>query len=166
MPGNQKPDEDVDSYIYNMMDQIDTVLLGAKTYELFVDYWPTVTTEKEIIADKLNAMPKVVFSRAREVSWGKWNNARLAKGTLAEEIHRLRQQSGKDMVMFGGAALAQSSMERGLIDEFRLFVTPIILGSGKPLFRPMKDRVALKLLDAKTFKSGTVLLSHVPQPMS
>jgi dihydrofolate reductase len=105
---------------------------------------------------------KVIFSSASEVSWGKWGNARLAQGTVREEIDRLRQQPGKDMVLFGGATLARSFMELGLIDELRLFVTPIILGSGKPLFRPMKDRVALKRVDARTFESGTVLLSYVP----
>lgn len=164
MPGNQTPDMEVDSYMLNMMDEMDTMLLGARTYELFVAYWPTATTEEQIVADKLNAMTKVVFSSAREVTWGQWNNARLAKGTLSEEITRLKQQSGKDMVIFGGATLAQSFMELGLIDEFRLFVTPIILGSGKPLFRPMRDTVALKQVDARTFESGTILLSYVPQP--
>jgi len=163
MPGNQKPDQEVDAYIYDMMDEMDTMLLGANTFEVFEDYWPTASTREEIIADKLNAMPKVVFSKAPEVSWGKWDNARPAKGTLAEEIDRLRHQSGKDMVMFGGAALAQSSMELGLIDEFKLVVSPIILGSGKPLFRRMKDRVDLKLADTRTFKSGAVLLSYVPR---
>jgi dihydrofolate reductase len=161
MPGNQKPDQEVDSYIYEMMDEMDTMLLGGKTYQLFVDYWPTATTDEELIADKLNAMPKVVFSGVPEVNWGKWDNARLARGTLAEEINGLRQQSGKNMVMFGGASLAQSCMELGLIDVFRLFVTPIILGSGKPLFRSMKNKIDLRLLDTRTFRSGTVLLSYI-----
>jgi dihydrofolate reductase len=67
------------------------------------------------------------------------------------------------MVIFGGAALAQSFMELGLIDEFRLFVTPVILGSGKPLFRQLKDRIALKRLSTTSFDSGTVLLAYSPQ---
>jgi dihydrofolate reductase len=163
MPGNEKPDREVDIYLYDMLDEMDTMLLGAKTYELFVAYWPTATTKEQIVADKLNAMRKVVFSSAPEVRWGTWDNARLATGALGEEISRLKQQSGKDMVMFGGANLAQSSMELGIIDEYRLFVTPIILGGGTPLFRPMKDRFPLKRVNARTFESGTVLLSYVPQ---
>ena len=163
MPGNEKPDEEVDAHLYHMLDEMDTMLLGARTYELFVAYWPTATTREQIVADKLNAMRKVVFSSAREVSWGKWDNARLATNDLGEEIRRLKQEPGTDMVMFGGAALAQSCMERGIIDEFRLFVVPIMLGSGKLLFRPMKNRRLLKPVDVKTFPSGTVLLSYVPQ---
>lgn len=163
MPGSEKPDREVDLYIYEMMDEMDTMLLGGRTYELFVEYWPTATTDKEIIADKLNAMRKIVFSSAREVSWGKWDDAWLAKGTLAEEIDRLKRQPGKNMVMFGGARLAQSCMDLGLIDEYRLFVTPIILGGGKPLFKDRKHRIQMKRSDTKTFESGVVLLSYTPR---
>jgi dihydrofolate reductase len=167
MPGTEgRMDPEVDGYLYTMLDETDTMLLGARTYELFVDYWPTKTTKDEIVADKLNALTKVVFSSAPIAPWGKWNNARRAQGTAREEIDRLRQQSGKDMVMFGGAAAAQSFMQLGLIDEFRLFVTPIILGDGKPLFRRMNDRVALRRAGTKTFDSGTVLLSYAPQRVS
>lgn len=163
MPGNEEPDKEVDLYLYEMLDEMDTILLGGKTYKLFVDFWPTATAKEEIIADKLNAMPKIVFSKTLDkVQWGKWRNARLAKGTLAEEIKRLKQETGKDMVMFGGANLAQSCMPLGLIDEYRLFVTPIILGSGKCLFENIKDTTNLKLVKTKTFKSGSVLLDYQP----
>jgi len=164
MPGNQTPDEEVDSHIYEMLDDIDTILLGARTYELFVDYWPGATTQQEVIAEKLNAKQKIVFSNALDdVNWGRWDNARLAKGDLADEISRLKKQSGKDMVIFGGANLAQSSMDLGLIDEWRLIVAPVVLGRGKPLFEGTKERINLNLLKTKTFKSGNVLLSYAPQ---
>ena len=164
MPGGEEhPDEEVDRYVFDMLGKIDTMLLGARTYELFVAYWPTATTKEQIVADRLNAMSKVVFSSVPEVHWGKWGNARLAAASPREEIGRLRQQPGSDMVIFGGAALAQSFTELGLIDEFRLFVAPIILGSGKPLFRPVANRVALRCVGTKAFGSGTVLLSYVPQ---
>jgi dihydrofolate reductase len=164
MPGSEEhPDEEVDRYMFDMLDEVDTMLLGARTYELFVAYWPTATTKEQIVADKLNAMSKVVFSSAREVHWGKWGNTRLAQAPPRQEIGRLHQQPGRDMVIFGGAALSQSFMELGLIDEIRLFVAPIILGRGKPLFRPIANRVALRRVGTKTFGSGTVLLSYVPQ---
>ena len=168
MPGSEgHPDEDVDRYLYDMLDEFDTMLIGARTYELFVAYWPTTTTKEQIAADKLNTMSKVVFSSSvREVHWGKWGKAQLAEGGPREEIERLRQQPGKDMVIFGGAALAQSFIDLGLIDEFRLFVTPIILGSGKPLFRPTTDRVALRRVGTKAFNSGAVLLRYAPQRAS
>jgi dihydrofolate reductase len=164
MPGTPGHlDDEVDRHLFNMLDEMDTMLLGARTYELFVDYWPTKTVKDDIVADKLNAMAKVVFSSGSVARWGKWNNARRAERAAREEIGRLRGQPGKDMVLFGGAALAQSFMELGLIDEFRLFVTPVILGGGKPLFRQVKDRIALKRLSTTSFDSGTVLLAYSPQ---
>lgn len=165
MPGSKDhPDTEVDSCIFRMLDDVDTILLGSATYELFVEFWPTATTKEEIIADKLNAIPKLVFSRTLDkVGWGKWGNARLAKGTLSDEIIGLKRQPGKNMVMFGSASLARSCMELGLIDDYQLFVAPIILGNGKPLFKGTKDKVDLRLANFKKFESGVVLLSYNPK---
>jgi dihydrofolate reductase len=164
MPGTEGHlDPEVDDYLYNMLDEMDTMLLGARTYDLFVDYWPAKTTKDEIVADKLNAMTKVVFSSRPVAPWGRWDNARRAEGTVREEIDRLRTKPGKDMVIFGGATLAQSLTELRVIDEFRLFVTPIILGKGKPLFRVMDNRIGLTRVNARNFTSGTVLLSYAPE---
>ena len=164
MPGNQMPDPEVDAYILDMLDEMDTILLGGATYRVFVDYWPTITTSEEAIADKLNALPKVVFSSSLDsVHWGRWDNARLASGTLIDEINSLQQQRGKDMVMFGGAKLAQSLGKLGLIDEYRLFLSPLILGSGQRLFEETNIRTNLKLASVTAFKSGCVLLVHTPE---
>ena len=95
MPGTPgRLDEEVDRYLFDMLDEMDTMLLGARTYELFVAYWPSKTVQEEIVADKLNAMTKVVFSSAPEVHWGKWGKARLAQGSARDEIDRLRRQPG------------------------------------------------------------------------
>ncbi len=161
MPGNAKPNKEVDTHIYRFLDTVDTVLLGHTTYELFVGFWPSATIDEDISADKLNAIPKIVFSSTLEkVEWGKWNNARLVKQEAKEEILKLKNQPGKDMVIFGGANLVQSFTNMGLIDEYQLLVVPIILGGGKPLFRNIRSRVNLRLLETKAFKSGTALLTY------
>jgi dihydrofolate reductase len=164
MPGNQTPDTEVDAYILDMLDEMDTILLGGTTYRLFVEYWPTITTSQEAIADKLNRLPKVVFSRSLDtVRWGRWDNARLASGTLVDEINHLQQQGGKDMVMFGGARLARSLRKLELVDEYRLFLSPLLLWGGQPLFEETNTRTTLELSSVTAFKSGCVLLVHTPR---
>ena len=92
----------------DFLDTVDTILLGRKTYELFVDFWPTATTDKEIIADRLNTLPKLVFSNTlREAPWGTWRPAQIVRGDAVAEIRRLKEQDGKHMVLWGSLSLAQ-----------------------------------------------------------
>ena len=130
---------------------------GRRTYELFVDYWPKATGPD---ADLLNELPKVVFSRTLKTV--EWNNARLAGGDVAEEISRLKQQPGKDLALFGSADLASTFIRLGLIDEYRIFVTPVVVGDGTPMFKNIKERIALNLLKAATWSSGVVVLYYQP----
>src|SRR5688572_14014914 len=91
------------------LDTVDTILLGRKTYELFVDFWPTATTDKEIIADRLNELPKIVFSNTlTEAPWGKWQPARASRGDAVEAIREPTARSGKHMVPWGSVALAHA----------------------------------------------------------
>jgi dihydrofolate reductase len=112
-----------------LMETTDLLLLGRVTYGLFAGFWPDVTegAEKEF-ADKFNAVPKVVC-------WGKWNEGRIVRGSAADEVQRLKQQSGKDMLISGSVSLAQSLIDHALVDEYRLVMCPVVLGSGRPLFR-------------------------------
>lgn len=156
-------DKEIDRYADELLDTVDAILLGRVTYQLFVDFWPSATTEEEIITDKMNEIPKIVFSRTLDKApWGKWNNARVVKENIAEEIAKLKQQPGKDMVIFGGANLAQTFMQHGLIDEYRLLVNPIVLGGGTPLFKSGSNRINLKLLKTQAFNSGVVGLYYQP----
>jgi dihydrofolate reductase len=117
------------------LDTVDTILLGRKTYELFVDFWPTATTDKEIIADRLNTLPKLVFSNTlREASWGTWLPARVVRGDAVAEIRRLKAQDGKHMVLWGSLSLAQDLMAADLIDEYHLQICPTMVGGGRHLF--------------------------------
>lgn len=101
---------------------------------------------------------KIVFSKSLEKV--EWNNTRLIRDNIAEEISKLKHQPGKNLVIFGSPGLAQTFMQLDLIDEYRLTVNPVVLGSGKPLFRDIKDRTNLKLLETKPFNSGVVGLHY------
>jgi dihydrofolate reductase len=108
----------------------------------------------------MNELPKVIFSKTlNEV---KWNNARLVKDNIAEEVLEMKQQSGKNLLL-NGASIGSTFRQLGLIDEYWLIARPIVLGSGKPLFKDIKDRLSLKLLNAKTLSMGNVLLCYEPR---
>jgi dihydrofolate reductase len=112
------------------------------------------------VAEKMNTMPKIVFSRTLEKA--EWNNTRLVKENVVEEITRLKQQPGQDLIIFGSADLTATFIQYGLIGEYRIMVNPVVLGNGKPLFKGIKDKFNLKLLKTKTFRSGNVLLYYQP----
>jgi dihydrofolate reductase len=155
----QFADEDFDHYAGQMLRSIGGILLGRKTYQLFADYWPSASGPD---ADRMNQLPKVVFSRTLEQVG--WQNTRLVRENVAEEVTRLKQEVGGDLALFGSADLATTLLHHGLIDEFRILVTPVLLGRGKPWFQGLGDQTALKLSSATTWSSGTVALSYLLQP--
>jgi dihydrofolate reductase len=108
-----------------------------------------------------NEQPKIVFSRTLEKV--EWNNSRLVKDNIVQEVVRLKQQTGKDMVIFGSGSIVSAFAQSGLIDDYRIFVNPVVLGSGKPLFKGLKERLKMKLLGTKTFQCGVVLLHYGPE---
>jgi dihydrofolate reductase len=138
---------------------IDTFLLGRITYHGVVSYWPAKTKEEEpFLADHINPKPKLVFSTTLESApWGTYNNARVVKEHAVEEVQQLKQQTGLDMMIIGSASLLQSFAKAGLIDEYVLYVHPVFVGSGAPLF---KEQVTLKLRETKTFGNGVVRLTY------
>ena len=135
------------------------LLLGRVTYQGFAKAWPSMKDE-EGFADRMNGLPKYVVSRTLEEV--EWNNSRLIKGNLAEEVAKLKQEQGQDILIFGSGDLVHSLMQSDLIDEYRLMVFPVVLGSGKRLFRDGRDKKDLRLAYAKTFSSGVVVLSYEP----
>jgi len=136
----------------------DALLLGRKTYQGFAKAWPSVKDE-DGFADKMNSMPKFVVSTTLEE--GEWNNSRVIKDNIAEEVAKLKQQPGQGILIYGSGELAQTLMQHDLIDEYRLLVYPVVLGSGKRLFRD-GSKAALKLVETKAFGSGVVLLRYQP----
>lgn len=157
-------DQELEKYAEGVVSTVGAALYGRVTYHMMESYWPTVLTNpvstKHDIdhANWVENIPKVVFSRSLEKV--EWNNTRLIKDNFAEEILKLKQQSGKDLVIFGSPRLSQIFTQMGLIDEYRLTVNPVILGSGIPLFKDIKDQIKLKLLEAKTFNSGVLGLHY------
>src|SRR5918999_5067177 len=148
-------DEDFDRYATEMLKSIDGILIGRKTYEFFAAYWPTATGED---AERLNALPKIVFSRTLKNV--EWNNSRLVSDNVEQEVTRLKQQPGKDLALFGSSDLAATLIRLGLIDEYRILVTPVVLGSGTPMFKDVRERIRLKLMKATTWRSGIVALYY------
>jgi dihydrofolate reductase len=158
-------DAEFNEYAINFLHSIDTLIFGRLTYQLMVNYWPTPQAEGDdpIVADLMNTLPKMVYSRTlAAVPWGRWNNARLYKECLPTEIKTLKEKPGKDMAMFGSSNLALTFLRHGLIDEFHIFINPMVLGGGHTLFDGLIERLALKLLDVHRFNSDNVLLVYRP----
>jgi dihydrofolate reductase len=137
----------------------DALLLGRVTYEGFAAAWPLMTDEVGF-AEKMNGMPKFVVSSTLDDL--QWNNSTLLGPSLAEEVTELKQRPGGDILVAGSATLVRGLMADGLVDEYRLMVFPIVLGSGKRLFGESEDPSVLTLVDSKTLASGTMILTYHP----
>ena len=137
----------------------DALLLGRVTYEGFAAAWPSMTDE-EGYADMMNGYPKFVVSTTLEEAG--WNNSTIIGENVAEEVRKLKQESGKDILVFGSADLVNTLMEHDLIDEYRLMVFPVVVGSGKRLFGGGIDTKVLHLVETKTFSTGVVVLTYRP----
>lgn len=155
-------DEEFFKEANSMLDSADTLLFGRKTYQGMADYWTSEAGTKDdpVIAAKMNAFSKIVFSRTLDKA--DWKNTRLIKTGIAEEMTRLKKQPGKDLVILGSSDLAVSFLEMGLLDEIRMIVNPVLLGEGKPMFKGLKEKITLKLLDTRTFANGNVMLVYRP----
>jgi dihydrofolate reductase len=155
-------DEAFSDFAIDQLNSTDGLLFGRVTYQMMASYWPSPDAVKDdpIVAGKMNALPKFVFSRTLDKA--EWNNTRLVKENAAEEISKLKNQPGKDLFLFGSADLASSLTPRGLIDEYRILVNPVVLGQGKPLFKNARERLHLKLASTRTFPSGNILLVYQP----
>jgi dihydrofolate reductase len=155
-------DEEFDRFAVRQLEEVDTLLFGRATYELMASYWPTQAAQEEepIIAEKMNGLPKIVFSTT--LGRVEWDNSTLVRGDATEEVTKLKQRPGKDMVIFGSSNLTSGLLQAGVLDELRIMVNPVALGDGRSLLEGMKERVKLRLLSATTFSSGNVLLSYAP----
>lgn len=150
--------EELEQYSMEQAKSTDLLLFGRVTYEGMAAYWPSA---KDKIADFMNRVPKVVFSRTLKKA--EWNNTRLVKESAEKEVAKLKQQPGKNMFLFGSAKLAASLARHGLIDEYDICLTPVVLGGGNPLFKANPERMKLKLLEARPLKSGGVILRYQPE---
>jgi dihydrofolate reductase len=144
------------------MAEADAMLFGRVTYEEFAAFWPNQSGEEDQeFADYMNNTPKFVVSTTLEEPL-EWNNSTLINGDVAQEITKLKQQPGKDISISGSGTLVRSLLRDGLLDELRLMVHPIVVGSGKRLFEGGSDQQALNLVDSKTFGTGVLYLTYQP----
>ena len=155
-------DEELHSFFNDQAREMSAFLYGRRLFEVMVDYWPTAETDPSATPAMLEFAhiwkdkPKIVFSTTlAHVDW----NSRLVRDGAAEEVARLKARPGFDMDV-GGPTLASTLMRAGLIDEYRLFVHPVILGAGTPFFPTLDGRIGLKLLETRTFASGVVYLRY------
>jgi dihydrofolate reductase len=135
----------------------EALLLGRVTYEGFAAAWPSMEGE---FADKFNSMPKYVVSSTLEEP--EWNNSTVLKGDVVEEVSKLRQGLDGDIVVHGSAQLVQTLLEHDLVDELRVMVFPVVLGTGKRLFGDTSDKKRLRLVDSKMIGDGIAILIYEP----
>jgi dihydrofolate reductase len=158
-------DDEEKAFTHEAANQSATLIFGHTTYDMMAGYWPTPDACKNdpVIAGIMNSAPKIVFSKTmKPVKDGPvWKNVKVLHEIHQEEIARLKEQAGGDMVILGSGNIVQQLSNLGLIDEFQLMVHPLILGAGKYLFKEV-NQMNLKLLDIRTFRSGKIFLRYRP----
>jgi dihydrofolate reductase len=154
-------DDDMIGDITSQTDAEDAMLMGRVTYQEWEPYWPISTDEP--YASHINNMPKYVVSTTLDkVEWGKWDKPTLIKGNLAQEINKLKQQSGKNIGVGGSPTLVRSLILENLLDELKLMIHPVVVGKGKRLFTEDVDLKRLQLVDSKVTGTGVVIVTYQP----
>ena len=160
---NATLDPEWDAFVAGNASGGGTFVFGRVTYELMASFWPTPLAAENMpdVAERMNNLPKVVFSRTLEEA--SWNNTKLVKSDLTGEIRRMKQEEGNGMVIFGSGTIIAQLAQEGLIDEYQVVVDPIALGNGRTMFDGMKEKLPLKLTKTRTFGNGNVLLCYEPR---
>ncbi|SKA18270.1 dihydrofolate reductase family protein [Sediminibacterium ginsengisoli] len=162
-------DSELQQYADAIVATVGSPVYGRNTYELMAGYWPTVLNDPKASAhDKAHAQwvenaPKIVLSRTMKKA--DWNNTIVINDHISEEINKLKQQPGKDLVIFGSPGLAHSLMELDLIDEYQLTLNPVLLGNGIPVYQHIQNKTDLKLVKATPLKSGVIGLHYVKRQL-
>lgn len=152
-------DDKLKDYVNELMAPVDTILLGRKMAGGFISHWANVASDPNNpeygFGKKMTDTPKVVFSKTLERS--QWDNTEVVTGDLAEEIHKLKNRDGKDMIVYGGASFDSSLIKENLIDDYHLFINPAAIGNGMAIFT---DRKNLTLVKSVSFDCGIVVLQY------
>ena len=163
-------DDKLKNYVFELTESVDTIILGRKMTDGFVSYWSDVITKPDdpssidrshAFAKKMLETPKVVFTKTLKVS--KWGNTVLATGDLTDEIMKLKSESGKDIIVYGGATFDSSLIKAGLIDEFHLFINPAAIGSGIAIFKDIREVQKFSMIKSTSFDCGIVELHFEPK---
>jgi dihydrofolate reductase len=138
------------------------LVLGRVTYDLMVSFWPTPIAAEmmPVVAERMNSLPKIVFSRTMDEA--SWRNTRLLKGDLVTEVRELKDGDGPDMTILGSGTIVAQLAEAGLIDEYQIIVSPVVLGAGRTMFAGVPERLNFRLTKTRAFGNGSVLLCYEP----
>jgi dihydrofolate reductase len=154
--------DDIKSYVTDLTNSIDSVLLGRKLAEGFIPYWADVKSKPEHTEHEAGIIftdtPKFVFSKTLTKSL--WDNTTVINGDLVNEVKKLKELPGKDLIAYGGASFVSALIKEGLLDEYHLFVNPAVIGKGKPIFAELNAKQNLSLVESKAFDCGINLLKY------
>jgi dihydrofolate reductase len=158
-----KWDPELRKYVYNLVRPVDCILMGKNFAAVFIDTWEKRLNDSEssdAFARKVHETQKIIFSNSMENT--AWNNTRVLKGEFVEEISQLKQTKGRDIIVYGGTTMARSLVRAGLVDEYHLFINPVILGKGHSLFEGI-DRLGMKLVYSTSFDCGITVICYLPE---
>jgi len=157
-------DQDFIDEANGLIDTSDTIIMGRKLAEGFIPYWKELTAKPDdpqyTFAMKMTDTPKVVFSKTLQES--DWGNTTVANGELRAEINKLKNEDGKDVIVYGGGSLVSALIKENLIDEYNLFVNPAILGKGMSIYQMLENTIQLKLLRSLQLNCGIIMLCYQP----
>lgn len=163
-------DDELKVYVRTLTEPVDTILLGRKLAEGFIPTWASRLDkpgdEEPAFVQKMNEVNKVVFTKTLGASvpvFEGWNNTVVANGNLAEEVQQLKSKQGNDIIVYGGGNFVSNLISENLIDEVHLFINPVALGKGMPIFNELKQQRKMVLKKAIPFKCGVVLLNYVSE---
>ena len=159
-PEGEEDTEDIEATLREQMQQEDGLLFGRKTFEDMRGYWPNQTDDETGITDHLNRVPKYVMSSSLQDP--AWENTKVLRGPLEDEVRALKAEPGQNLGITGSISVVHDLIGAGLVDEYTLFVYPVVLGRGSRLFADGADVPELQLLEAKPYRSGIVLMRYSP----
>ncbi|MEZ4855992.1 MAG: dihydrofolate reductase family protein [Gelidibacter sp.] len=157
------PDDELIAFMSSLLDTSDTLLLGRKTAESIINFWDdtAIKNPSHPFAKKIVDIPKVVFTKTLDTSI--WNNTTLAKGNLADEIANIKEQNGKDILVFGGADFVSSLISKNLIDEYHLIINPTAISQGMTIFNSFDSVLKFTPIQTKLYSGGKTVLSFKPK---
>ena len=155
-------DDECMKYIDDIVESVDTIIMGRKMADEFISHWSSRMNKPDdpwnTFAKKMIEIPKIVFTKTLNKS--EWPNTEIAKGDLKDEINKLKNQDGEDVLVYGGASFDSSLIEENLIDEFYLFINPVAIGNGMTIFKDLNEIQKYTLIESKPFECGIVLLRY------
>lgn len=157
--------EDILDYVRELTDPVDTILLGKNLAQGFIPHWENVVKDPKNPEYegglKYTSTPKIVFTKTLDKSI--WANTELAKGDLVDEVNKLKNKNGGDIIAYGGSQFVSSLIKNNLIDEFHLFINPTAIGNGLPIFKEINQNLKLELVECKKFDCGIVIMKYIPK---